>query len=50
MFVLFPHELELDTRGGEAVDRFRLRALGDRAPPAELASALRAMLERLVVA
>ncbi len=47
MFALFPHEMEIDTRDGEAVDVFRLRALGDRAPPASLAVALRSMLERL---
>lgn len=47
MFGLFPRELDLDTREGEAIDRFLLRAFGDRAPPVELAGALRGMLARL---
>lgn len=47
MFGLFPREMELDTRGGVAMDRFYLRAVGDRSPPADLAAALRGMLARL---
>lgn len=47
MFGLFPREMELDTREGVAMDRFYLRAVGDRAPPGDLAAALRGMLARL---
>ena len=45
---LFPVELELETSGGRALDRFWLRSAGDRAPSERARVALAASLEALV--
>ena len=44
---LFPEEMSIETHGGEATDRFRLRSLAGREPSPETVRALNLMLGAL---
>ncbi len=46
-FVLFPEEIDIDTRQGEAHDQLLLSSVGGQSPPPELEQSLRASLNAL---